>query len=335
MNSGAELLFHGSVPRRRASDTIHIGLVNNMPDAALRATEIQFARLLKDAAGPIDVRLRLFSFPEIVRSELAQSRMEGHYANAAALPDAQIDAVIVTGAEPIAADLRDEAYWQSFAKLVDWAQTGTVSTLFSCLAAHAGVLHLDGIKRRLLPHKLSGVFDCDDASDDALLLGSHGSAAVPHSRHNELAEKDLTAKGYSVLSRLRDGGVNLFAREEQSLFVFLQGHPEYDRETLGREYCRDIGRFLRGERNEMPAMPQNYFDPATQNALRDLNEKGRDPALLPHYSEIAGRALPLRIWRDQSVNLFGNWLALIAAEKARRRSRESAETVQRNLRRSA
>ena len=38
---------------------IEIGLVNNMPDAALQATERQFSSLLEAASGRLDVRLRL------------------------------------------------------------------------------------------------------------------------------------------------------------------------------------------------------------------------------------------------------------------------------------
>ena len=54
---------------------IHVGLVNNMPDAALRATELQFARLLKASAGTLDVRLRLFSLGSIPRSDETRARM--------------------------------------------------------------------------------------------------------------------------------------------------------------------------------------------------------------------------------------------------------------------
>ena len=35
----------------RNRETVHVALVNNMPDAAMRATELQFARLLKDGGG--------------------------------------------------------------------------------------------------------------------------------------------------------------------------------------------------------------------------------------------------------------------------------------------
>jgi homoserine O-succinyltransferase len=193
MTNVERFAFHHSGPRRRSSDVIHVGLVNNMPDAAMRLTELQFARLLRDAAGPIDVRLSLFSLPEIPRGELARSRMEGTYADAATLPGAQVDALIVTGAEPRESDLRDEAFWPSLARLTDWAEAGTISTIFSCLASHAAVLHLDGIARRPLPRKLIGVFDCDATSDDFLLQDMPTPMRVPHARLNELPESELVA----------------------------------------------------------------------------------------------------------------------------------------------
>src|SRR5579872_1968886 len=152
--SGVEQFLLGSGHNRTA---IHVGLVNNMPDAALRATELQFARLLKDAAGTLDVRLRLFSLRSIPRGDETRARMDGFYDDAAFLQVANIDALIVTSAQPAAADLRDEPYWAELAQLIDWAEGGTISTLFSCLATHAAVLHLDGIVRRSLAEKLSGV----------------------------------------------------------------------------------------------------------------------------------------------------------------------------------
>src|SRR5258707_10689894 len=165
--SGVEQFLLGGRHNRTA---VHVGLVNNMPDAALRATELQFARLLKDAAGSLDVRLRLFSLGSIPRSDEARTRMAGFYDDAAFLQAANIDALIVTGTQPGTADLRDEPYWGELAHLIDWAEIGTISTLFSCLAAHAAVLHLDGIARRPLAIKLSGVYDSVRVEDDPLFF---------------------------------------------------------------------------------------------------------------------------------------------------------------------
>ena len=175
--SRVEQFLLGSGHNRTA---IHIGLVNNMPDAMLRTTELQFARLLKDAAGPLDVRLRLFSLRSIPRSVETRGRMAGFYDDAAFLEAADIDALIVTGAQSGAADMRQEPYWAELTGLIDWAQTGTISTLFSGLAAQAAVLHLDGIAHRPLTSKLSGVYDSRQAAGRSAILQcrSHGAGAA-------------------------------------------------------------------------------------------------------------------------------------------------------------
>ena len=324
--SRVEQFLLGSGHNRAA---VHVGLVNNMPDAAMRATELQFARLLKEAAGSLDVRLRLFSMRSIPRGEQTLSRMDGFYDDAAFLQASNIDALIITGAQPSAADLRDEPYWAELAHLIDWAEIGTISTLFSCLAAHAAVLHLDGISRRALPAKLSGIYDSMRIEDDPMFFSTGVHVPVPHSRRNDIAESDLLAKGYRVLSRLQNGQVDIFTREPpgHSRFVLFQGHPEYDLGTLGREYLRDMGRFLRGESDERPSVPENYFDRATESELMDM--RGRTESDLAGYTEIVTGALPLKAWRANTVRLFANWLTLVAAAKARKLASRTVHTRRR------
>jgi homoserine O-succinyltransferase len=298
---------------------IDIALVNNMPDAAVQATERQFAGLIAEAArDDFDVQLSLYTLPETPRGEQARAAMQERYAGAEALMAAGTDALIVTGAEPLAADLRDEPYWDALTGLVDWARTNTVSAVWSCLAAHAAVLHMDGIERQRLPVKCSGVFTFERGADEGLTAGLPGLVRMPHSRKNGLAAADLEAKGYRILTRSPRAGVDIFTRRGQSLFVFLQGHPEYDADSLMREYCRDVGRYLRGLQGEYPQSPFGYFDGETERSFRALAVRargGRDPRLVSWASEIAAAAKPARPWRAHAVTLFRNWLELVAAGK--------------------
>jgi homoserine O-succinyltransferase len=298
---------------RGSEVALTIALINNMPDSALKATERQFMRLLQAAAGNRRVHFRCFSLPSVVRSQSAKTHIDQDYSDIDDLGGMHIDGLIVTGAEPIAKHLPDERYWGELTEVIDWAETHTRSTIFSCLAAHAAVKHLDGIERQRLPQKCSGVYDCAKVTDDRLTLGLPSSLKVAHSRLNELREDDLVARGYRILTRSDTAGVDIFARELQSRFVFFQGHPEYDASSLQREYMRDLARFLNGERDDYPAIPADYFDDVTAERLAEFETRARamrDPMLA---AELPG--LTLRDDGSASVAatvIFANWLAFLS-----------------------
>lgn len=303
-----------------------IGLLNNMPDAALCATERQFDDLLAEAAGDMGIELRLFALPRVRRSPEALALMAGRYERAAGMAGDGLDGLIVTGLEPRAADLRDEPYWPALARVIDWTQDRELPTVWSCLAAHAAVLRRSGVYRRPLPAKLSGVFASVTIGNDPLVAGAAAPILTPHSRLNGLAEADLVGGGYAILTRSPAAGVDAFVQRECGLALFLQGHPEYDADTLAREYLRDAGRFLAGRRPDHPRPPTGYFDAATEAALGALaaaSQAAPDAARLPLYAAALERAAPRQTWRAWAVRLYRNWLAEVAerAQQARRSSR--------------
>ncbi len=305
----------GTEDARPKSRVLEIGLVNNMSDAALRATERQFQRLLKAGAGEQPVRLHCFALPSVPRAAATRQRLASLYTDVAELNQLRLDGLIVTGAEPRAASLQHEPYWDEMRALVDWAAANTRSTIWSCLAAHAAVLHLDGIERQRLQRKCSGVYDCAQQRDDALLADLPAQARVPHSRLNDLPADKLSAAGYTVLTHARGAGVDIFTRQDRGRFVFFQGHPEYDPASLQREYLRDIGRFLAGERENYPDTPFDYFDAATERGLlafRAEAEAGRDPAQIAKLPPLAVREdIPTAI-EATAKTLFSNWLTSLA-----------------------
>jgi len=303
-------------------DTIEIGLVNNMPDSALRVTERQFMRLLTDAAGDRTVRLHFFSIPGIPRGTLEKPFSRAMYADISELAAAKLDGLIVTGCEPRAERLSDEPYWESLTAVVDWAERNTTSTLWSCLAAHAAVLHLDGVERQRLDEKRFGVFECEKASDDPLLAGMRTPLRISHSRWNELPEAKLKANGYTILTRSEAAGVDIFVRRRRSLFLFFQGHPEYTPYSLMREYRRDVGRYLRGESTRYPNLPRDYFNQRTEEELAAFAIKAvaeRDPRLLAEFPEDG--ALRAKLIRRRLVSggpVISNWLSYVASRKRER-----------------
>jgi homoserine O-succinyltransferase/O-acetyltransferase len=312
-------------PRLRGSalsrdDTpIVIGLVNNMPDAALRTTERQFRELLSAAADGSAVSLRLFFMPEVPRAEAGRLHIAKHYDDIRTLWSRRIDGLIVTGNEPRTPSLADEPYWPALTRLVDWAAERTISTVWSCLAAHAAVLHLDGVDRRALGEKLFGVFECSRVADHPIVAGTPLRWQVPHSRYNELAEDDLRSHGYRLLTRSAAAGSDMFVKQTKSLFLFLQGHPEYDRGALLREYRRDVTRYLAGERDAYPEMPQSYVDEEAAvafAAFRGRAMRDRRTDLIAHFpGAIAERGLA-HSWRSPAVRLYANWLSYLAGRRS-------------------
>lgn len=306
--------FAAQLPTARGP-RLKIGLLNNMPDAAMAATERQFSSLLQVSAEGAPVTLKLFALAGVARGEGAQLHMRGRYLPAEALANAGLDGLIVTGAEPRAPDLEQEPYWPALAKVIDWSEQSGMPTIWSCLAAHAAVRRLSGVRREPLPAKLSGVFETLPAREDPLLAGVIAPLHVPHSRQNGLSEEDLVEKGYRVLTRSSAVGVDAFVRRGVGLSVFFQGHPEYDADSLLREYSRDVGRYLNGRRPHHPNLPVGYFELEVEAALAELSFHTRrrpHPKFMPFYAAILGKAAPTRTWRGTSVKLYRNWLRHIA-----------------------
>jgi homoserine O-succinyltransferase len=243
--------------------------------------------------------------------------VESEYSDLADLNRGKFDGLIVTGAEPVKPELDQEPYWRDLTGIIDWAKTNTRSTIWSCLAAHAAVLHLDGIERRRLPAKCHGIFDCDVATSDPLTGAAPAPLKVSHSRLNEVAESDLVQAGYRVLTRSAQAGVDIFVRQYASRFVFFQGHPEYDALSLQREYLRDIGRWLARERETYPAVPMGYFDAATEDKLARFEKRARHQ----RHPALAGELPALHLRSDIAAGsaaaaLFRNWLDFLAEDAA-------------------
>ncbi len=301
----------------RRLPTISIGLVNNMPDAVLHRTERQFEGLLKQAAGnQFDVKLHLLAIPEVARGEVAATEIKDRYKDVNDIATLNLDALIVTGAEPRARNLQDEVYWASMTRLVDWAGNSVSSVIWSCLAAHAAVKHMDGVDRRPIGMKRVGVFRCETQRSHAMVSGLPASLLVPHSRYNDLAEADLFQAGYSVLTRSAAAGVDMFVKQHKSsMFVFLQGHPEYDATSLWREYRRDVIRFLAGERDNYPSLPVNYLnlDDIRKCQAFELRAMSlRSPELASAIPDVGEHMRQSPRWRKSAVSIYRNWLQHVA-----------------------
>jgi homoserine O-succinyltransferase/O-acetyltransferase len=300
-------------------DGVSLALINNMPDPALEDTELQFFELLDIASGDVPVYLKLYSLTGIPRADRGERHLNSFYWGMDDLWNSRFDGVIMTGTEPRRPDLREETYWPVLTQVLDWAERNTTSTVLSCLAAHAGVLHSDGIGRHPLSDKQFGVFDFTKTSDHQLSSGTSGTVRFPHSRWNEVQGNELTASGYLVLTQSAEGSVDSFVKKKKrSLFVHFQGHPEYGAQTLLKEYRRDIKRYLRGERETYPSMPKGYFETSAASllgAFREVAMSNRQEGAIEGFPEAVVSTLQ-KTWDSSAVNVYRNWLQYVLAKKS-------------------
>jgi homoserine O-succinyltransferase len=244
----------------------------------------------------------------------------------------------MTGTEPQQPSLRQEPYWGNLANLLDWAERNTLSTVLSCLAAHAGVLHSDGIERHRLGDKRFGVFEFPSASGHGLTRSMAATIRFPHSRWNEVQADALESCGYTIITEAPEAGVDCFVkRKKQSLFVHFQGHPEYQAHTLFKEFRRDIKRFLRNERETYPTAPVGYFGEEATKCLADFRKNAianRSEEAMAGFPETFLTGSLQNTWRASAVKIYSNWLGLISEKKTEMfsyvpaRVRRSGNTLQ-------
>jgi homoserine O-succinyltransferase len=307
-----------TLERAREQDIreLHIGFLNMMPDAALTATERQFIRLIGSSNPIAQFYVYPFTLPALNRSERAMAHVQKHYFEFADLAAQGLDALIITGANVSNPSLDQEAFWEPLIEIVDWAWDNVTSIFCSCLATHALVKRYHGIERRRLPHKQWGVYSHRvTAPEHPFLRDVNTRFDAPHSRYNEVTRVQLEAAGLRVLAESAEAGVHLAVSPDQFRIMYFQGHPEYSTISLLKEFKREIGRYLAGERNRPPRIPDNYFSAEGEDMARGVIEaataaRGSGRTTMP-FPEDQLLAHADNTWGDTGRAIVNNWLGLV------------------------
>ena len=307
-----------SLERAREQDIreMHIGFLNMMPDAALTATEQQFIRLIGSSNPIAQFYVYPFTLPELNRGEQAQEHIRRHYFEFDELAAQGLDALIITGANVSNPSLDQEPFWDPLTAIVDWAWNNVTSVFCSCLATHALVKRYHGIDRRRLPRKQWGVYSHRiTAPEHPFLRDVNTRFDAPHSRYNEVTRDQLEQAGLRVLAESAAAGVHLAVSPDQFRIMYFQGHPEYSANSLLKEFKREVQRYLAGEREHAPRVPENYLstegEAIASAVVADAiaaRESGRAPAAFPEDA-LARHAD--NTWGDTGRAIVNNWLGLV------------------------
>ncbi len=295
---------------------LHIGLLNMMPDAALGATERQFFSLIGESNPIAQFYVHPFTLDTLPRDASAREHVERYYDSFEQIKQQGLDALIITGANVIGADLTEELFWQPLIEVADWAFENVTSTLCSCLATHAVLEFRYGQKREKQRSKKWGVFRHDVIDPTHPLVADINSEFdVPHSRWNSVYPEQFREAGLRILVTGDDGCVHLATSADGFRSVFFQGHPEYDTISLLKEYKRDVNLYIDGEIEEYPPMPEHYFSDFNAAVLREyrmrVEQALADGGELPEFPEKLVLPRLKNTWQDTANAVIGCWIGLI------------------------
>lgn len=254
---------------------ISIGLLNLMP--LKEDTELQILRSLSNT--PLQVDVTFVRVSSHVSRNTSTSHIYKFYEAFENIRNQKFDGFIITGAPVEQMPFEDVDYWEELKEIMDWTMTNVTSTLHLCWGAQAGLYYHYGINKVQLPEKMFGIFPHHVRNRKIpLVRGFDDIFFAPHSRHTTVPQELLESdERITILADSEEAGVFLcMAKEGRQIFVM--GHPEYDRVTLGTEYKRDKGKGLDIK------VPVNYYP--------DDNPDNT----------------PQLIWRAHANNLYTNWL---------------------------
>ena len=236
--------------RRQDIRPLKILILNLMP--IKKPTEVQLLRLLGDSPIQLEVDFTRFTSRETTHTDT--SYLEENYLTFEDIKDRRYDGFIITGAPVEKMDYEEVDYWPEMLKYFDWADTHVFSTLHFCWAAQAGLYRDYGVKKRILPKKLFGIYQYDlTLSCHPLLRGFDDRYFIPQSRHTAVNDRTIVSTSdLVVLSRSEENGINIVT-DRESRRIFILGHFEYDRRTLEWEYRRDKSKGL------TISLPENYY----------------------------------------------------------------------------
>ena len=254
---------------------LKVAILNLMP--IKQDTELQLLRALSNTPLQIDVTFVMASGH--VSLNTSASHLNKFYVTFDQIKDNKYDGLIITGAPLENITFEEVDYWEEMCEIMDWAENNVTSTLHICWAAQAGFYHYYGIQKRQLSEKLFGIYEHKVHNrKEPLVRGFDDVFLAPHSRHTETPSSEIHAcRELTILAESEAAGVFL-AIAEGGKKVFLNGHPEYDRYTLDKEYHRDLDKGLPIH------IPYNYYP-------------NDDPS-----------QKPLLQWRSHSNNIYSNWL---------------------------
>lgn len=254
---------------------LRIVLLNLMPTKI--ETETQLLRLLSNS--PLQIDVEFIHMASHVSKNTSASHLNTFYKTFSDIESEKFDGMIITGAPVEKLPFEEVDYWQEMCRVMEWSKTNVYSTLHICWGAQAGLYYHFGVEKYPLKEKLSGIYNHTVLNPyHPLMRGFDDNYFAPHSRYTEVRLEDIRKIPALIpLAVSEMAGLHIVTTQDGRQ-IFVTGHAEYDRDTLAKEYFRDMNKGLN------PKIPYHYFP-------KDDHSK-----------------TPPFTWRSNAHLLVSNWL---------------------------
>ena len=254
---------------------LKIVILNLMPTKI--ETETQILRCLSNT--PLQIEVDLLQMASHVSKNVSEEHMLTFYQTFDQIKDKRYDGLIITGAPVELLEYEEVENWDELCQVMEWSKENVHSTFHICWGAQAGLYYHYGIPKRRLEKKLSGVYRHYLLNEKSRLFrGFDSEFYVPHSRNTYIDPKDVEKiPDLKIMAMSDEAGIYIIGNESGSQF-FVMGHSEYDKDTLAKEYFRDVKKGLD------PDIPVNYF------------------------KDDAPTKEPIMRWRAHGTWVYSNWL---------------------------
>ena len=254
---------------------LNVLILNLMPTKIV--TETQLLRKLSNT--PLQIQVELLRTSSYLPQHTDSDHLESFYTTFDQVKDRKFDGMIITGAPVENLDFADVEYWDELCQIMEWTRTHVHSTLHVCWGAQAALYYHYKIPKYSLDKKLFGVFAHTAVKKQSpLFRGFDDVFYVPHSRHTSTRVEDVLKVPELELLAVSDEAGLFAVKSEDNRRFFITGHPEYDADTLEKEYRRDLDKGLPID------VPAHYFP-------------GDDP-----------NQPPVVRWRSAAQLFYTNWL---------------------------
>ena len=250
-------------------------VLNLMPTKIVTETHL----LRKLSNTPLQVEVEFLQTASYQPKHVAANHLDTFYTVFDEIKDRKFDGMIITGAPLDYTAFEDVSYWDEICKIMEWSKTHVHCTLHMCWGVYAGLHYHYGINKIDLPEKLSGIYKHYVLKKNSpLFRGFDDVFMAPQSRAMTVAREDIEKiPELELLAYSDEAGVTMLKTKDSRQF-FMTCHPEYDSDTLAKEYYRDLDKGMN------PKIPVNYFP-------------DDDPDKKPVVN-----------WRSTGQLFFSNWL---------------------------